>query len=73
MRNVSSGTAPLDVNFWLRLKWALEGIEVQLRSEEVRMVMDTLRNPRAFHATFSFITDTGYKSRWVSFLFLGDQ
>ena len=36
-------------------------MEVQLRSEEVRMVMDALRNAKRFHATVSFIADTGLK------------
>ena len=57
MRDVSSGTARQAVNFWLSLERALEGMEVQLRSEEVRMVMDALRNAKRFHATVSFIAD----------------
>ncbi|OBZ78610.1 Dynein heavy chain, cytoplasmic [Grifola frondosa] len=52
-RDVSSGTASQD------LERALEGIETQLRSEEVNMVMDCLRNAKRFHATVSFIADTG--------------
>ncbi|KAL1749772.1 dynein heavy chain, N-terminal region 1-domain-containing protein, partial [Schizophyllum commune] len=39
----------------------LEGIEAQLRSEAVNMVMDCLRNAKRFHATVSFIADTGLK------------
>jgi pilus assembly protein TadC len=60
-REVSSGTASQEINFWLSLERALEGIENQLRSEEVNMVMDCLRNARRFHATVSFIADTGLK------------
>jgi pilus assembly protein TadC len=60
-REVSSGTASQEINFWLSLERALEGIEAQLRSEEVNMVMDCLRNARRFHATVSFIADTGLK------------
>ncbi|KAH9066966.1 dynein heavy chain, N-terminal region 1-domain-containing protein [Lactarius deliciosus] len=48
-----------EINFWLSLERALEGIENQLRSEEVNMVMDCLRNAKRFHATVSFIADTG--------------
>ena len=60
-RDVSSGTASQEINFWLSLERALEGIEAQLRSDEVNMVMDCLRNARRFHATVSFIADTGLK------------
>ncbi|KAH7884160.1 dynein heavy chain, N-terminal region 1-domain-containing protein [Phlebopus sp. FC_14] len=61
-RDVSSGTASQEINFWLSLERALEGIESQLRSEEVNMVMDCLRNAKRFHATVSFIADTGLNS-----------
>jgi hypothetical protein len=60
-RDVSSGTASQEVNFWLSLERALEGIEAQLRSDEVNMVMDCLRNAKRFRATVSFIADTGLK------------
>jgi hypothetical protein len=60
-RDVSSGTASQEINFWLSLERALEGIESQLRSDEVTMVMDCLRNAKRFHATVSFIADTGLK------------
>ncbi|KAK7047179.1 dynein heavy chain [Paramarasmius palmivorus] len=60
-RDVASGTASQEINFWLSLERALDGIEAQLRSEEVLMVMDCLRNAKRFHATVSFITDTGLK------------
>jgi len=60
-RDVASGTASQEINFWLSLERALEGIENQLRSEEVNMVMDCLRNAKRFHATVSFIADTGLK------------
>ena len=60
-RDVSSGTASQEINFWLSLERALENIETQLRSDEVNMVMDCLRNAKRFHATVSFIADTGLK------------
>ncbi|KAF8959823.1 cytoplasmic dynein heavy chain 1 [Flammula alnicola] len=60
-RDVASGTASQEINFWLSLEKALEGIETQLRSDEVNMVMDCLRNAKRFHATVSFIADTGLK------------
>ena len=40
-RDVASGTASQEINFWLTFERALEGtVEAQLRSEEVYMVMD---------------------------------
>jgi dynein heavy chain 1 len=60
-RDVTSGTASQEINFWLSLERELEGIETQLRSEEVNMVMDCLRNAKRFRATVSFIADTGLK------------
>ncbi|THG97891.1 hypothetical protein EW026_g4197 [Hermanssonia centrifuga] len=60
-RDVSSGTASQEINFWPSLERALEGIETQLRSDEVNMVMDCLRNAKRFRATVSFIADTGLK------------
>jgi len=60
-RDVSSGSASQEINFWLGMEKALEGIEAQLRSDEVNMVMDCLRNAKRFHATVSFIADTGLK------------
>lgn len=60
-RDVSSGTASQEINFWQSLERALEGIENQLRSDEVNMVMDCLRNAKRFHATVSFLADTGLK------------
>ncbi|KAG1851153.1 dynein heavy chain, N-terminal region 1-domain-containing protein [Suillus subluteus] len=43
-RDVPSGTALQEIKFWLSLERALEGIEVQLHSNEVTMVMECLRN-----------------------------
>ena len=36
-------------------------MEAQLRSEDMRMVMDALRNAKGFHATVGLIVDTGFK------------
>lgn len=60
-RDVASGPASQEINFWLTFKQELEGIEAQLRSDEVSMVMDCLRNAKRLHATVSFIADTGLK------------
>ena len=60
-RDVSSGTASQEINFWLSLERALEAIDTQLRSEEVDLVMDCLRNAKRFRATVTFMSDTGIK------------
>lgn len=58
-RDVSSGTASQEVNFWLGMEKALEGIEQQLKSEPVQLSLDILKHAKRFHATVSFIADTG--------------
>ncbi|KAJ7644409.1 dynein heavy chain [Roridomyces roridus] len=60
-RDVTSGTASQEINFWLSLERELEGIDAQLATEQVAMVMDCLRNAKRFRATVSFIADTGFK------------
>jgi dynein heavy chain 1 len=60
-RDVTSGTASQENNFWVSMEWALEGIETQLRSKEVNIVMGCLRNAKCFLATISFIADMGLK------------
>ena len=70
-RDVSSGMASQEVNFWASLEWALEGMEAQLRSEDMRMVMDALRNAKGFHATVRFIADTDATDLGGSLFFWG--
>lgn len=60
-RDVSSGTASQEINFWLSMEHALESIEAQLQGEEVTLAMDVLKHAKRFHATVSFIADTGIK------------
>lgn len=60
-RDVSSGTASQEINFWLSMENALESIEAQLKGEEVTLAMDVLKHAKRFHATVSFIADTGLK------------
>lgn len=60
-RDVSSGTASQEINFWLSMEHALESIEAQLRGEEVTLALDILKHAKRFHATVSFIADTGLK------------
>lgn len=60
-RDASSGTATQEINFWLSMESALEGIEAQLRSEGVALTMEILRTAKRFQATVSFTADTGLK------------
>ena len=60
-RDVSSGTASQEVNFWLSMENALEAIETQLKGDEVNLALDVLKHAKRFHATVSFIADTGLK------------
>lgn len=60
-RDVASGTASQEINFWLSMERALEGIEEQLRSEPIVLTLDILKHAKRFHATVSFIADTGLK------------
>ena len=60
-RDPASGTASQEVNFWLSMEKAQEQIEGQLRSEPVVLTLDILRYAKRFHATTSFLADTGLK------------
>ncbi|KAI6100746.1 dynein heavy chain, N-terminal region 1-domain-containing protein [Pisolithus croceorrhizus] len=62
MDQVHPGSYQALLRHLLCLEWALEGIEAQLRSEEVNMVMECLHNAKRYCATTSFITDTGLNS-----------
>ena len=60
-RDVASGTASQEVNFWLSMEQALEAIDGQLRSDPVLLTLDVLKHAKRFHATVSFLADTGLK------------
>ncbi|RFU30184.1 hypothetical protein B7463_g6181, partial [Scytalidium lignicola] len=60
-RDPTSGTATQEINFWLSMESALEGIEGQLRSDGVMLTLDILRHAKRFQATVSFSADTGLK------------
>jgi dynein heavy chain 1 len=59
--NQEFSTASQEVNFWLSMESALEGIEGQLRSEGVLLTLDILKHAKRFQATVSFTADTGLK------------
>ncbi|KAK0388532.1 hypothetical protein NLU13_4775 [Sarocladium strictum] len=54
-------TASQEVNFWLSMELALEGIESQLRSDGVILTLEILKHAKRFQATVSFTADTGLK------------
>ncbi|KAK0701769.1 dynein heavy chain, N-terminal region 1-domain-containing protein [Lasiosphaeria miniovina] len=60
-RDPTTGTANQEINFWLSMESALEGIENQLRSDGVMLTLDILKNAKRFQATVSFSADTGLK------------
>ena len=60
-RDPATGTANQEINFWLSMESALEGIENQLRSEGVMLTLEILKHAKRFQATVSFSADTGLK------------
>lgn len=62
-RDVNTGTATQEINFWLSMESRLEDIEAQLSSPGVRLTLDVLKNAKRFQATVSFSADTGLKEK----------
>lgn len=60
-RDPTTGTATQEINFWLSMESALEGIENQLRGEGVMLTLEILKHAKRFQATVSFTADTGLK------------
>ncbi|OKL56213.1 Dynein heavy chain, cytoplasmic [Talaromyces atroroseus] len=60
-RDADSGSANQEINFWLSMETALEGIEKQLRGDGVQLTMDILRHAKRYQATLSFVADTGLR------------
>ncbi|PVU91581.1 hypothetical protein BB561_004323 [Smittium simulii] len=60
-RDPSTRSASQEINFWLNLERSLEKIEQHLNSEEVLLTLDILKSAKRFHATVSFMADTGLK------------
>jgi dynein heavy chain 1 len=60
-RDTKSGTASQEINFWLSMEVVLRNIEAQLQSPGVTLTLEILRFAKRFHATVSFISDTGIK------------
>ncbi|KAF2279064.1 uncharacterized protein EI97DRAFT_465408 [Westerdykella ornata] len=62
-RDVHTGTATQEINFWLSMESRLEDIEAQLSSPGVKLTLDVLKNAKRFQATVSFSADTGLKEK----------
>ena len=60
-RDPASGTASQEINFWLSMERALSQIEDQLKSDQIVLTLDLLKHAKRFHATVSFLADTGLK------------
>jgi dynein heavy chain 1 len=60
-RDPSSGTASQEINFWLSMERALAQIEDQLKSDQIVLTLEILKHAKRFHATVSFLADTGLK------------
>ena len=60
-RDPERGSAAQEINFWLSMETALEGVEAQLRSDGILMTMEILQRAKRFQATVSFSADTGLK------------
>lgn len=60
-RDPESGSAAQEINFWLSMETALEGIEKQLRGDGVQLTMEILRHAKRYQATLSFVADTGLR------------
>lgn len=60
-RDPHSGSATQEINFWLSMETELKHIEDQLQGPGVTLTLDVLKNAKRFHATVSFLSDTGIK------------
>lgn len=50
-----------EINFWLTMEDKLDYISRQLDAKPVTLTLDVLKNAKRFHATVSFLSDTGLK------------
>lgn len=60
-RQVSSGTAQQEIEFWIQMERSLQQIELSLKQPEIQKTLSILKAAKRFHATVSFIADTGIK------------
>ncbi|PVV04132.1 hypothetical protein BB560_001375 [Smittium megazygosporum] len=57
----STKTTSQEINFWVNMERSLEKIEAFLNSDQVSLTLDILKSAKRFHATVSFMADTGLK------------
>lgn len=60
-RDPAAGTALQELRFWMALEGALEALEQQLHAPSIALTLDVLTHAKRFHATVSFLADTGLK------------
>lgn len=60
-RDPGQGSAAQEIGYWLSMERALANIEALLRSDEIVLTLDVLKNAKRFHATVGFLSDTGLK------------
>lgn len=60
-RDPRSGSASQEINFWLAMETSLAKIEEQLESPAVILTLNVLKHGKRYHATVSFLSDTGIK------------
>jgi hypothetical protein len=60
-RQVSSGSAQQEIEFWIQMERSLHQIEHSLKQPEIQKTLSLLKAAKRFHATVSFIADTGIK------------
>lgn len=64
-RDLPQGSAVQEVLFWLDFDRRLQEIDSVLRSDQINFTLEVLRSAKRFHATVSFITDTGVKEAFT--------
>lgn len=57
--DLSSSTVLQEVKFWQQMNAKLTEVEEMLNEPGVKLTMELLKNAKRFHATVSFLTDTG--------------
>lgn len=60
-RDAAIGSASQEISFWLAMETALGHIEEQLQSPPITYTLDVLKQAKRYHATVSFLADTGIK------------
>lgn len=62
-RNVEDGSAFDEVHFWGNLEQSLQALEEQINIPEVQITLSILTAAKRFHATVTFVADTGLSDR----------